>query len=149
MDTFRNRPKDDYIQNSQWQELHVLTQHWKSDLHFYSDDLKFLSHLLDKYFIWITKKDNLKAVRMVGEQVLSDIKTCKKLQKQIDEHLSHIAGILQEPSRHNSKIFRAEHQELEDKIAKFVKTVRKNRKQVFAVTTKVLDSEESIRLLER
>ncbi len=73
MNEYRMRPKDSYLQNSQWQELYVLTEHWKSDLLFYKDDLKFLHHLLDKYFIWITKTENLKAVQTIGQNILAKI----------------------------------------------------------------------------
>ncbi|MFK5973327.1 MAG: hypothetical protein QM485_08600 [Flavobacteriaceae bacterium] len=62
MNDFRKRPKDNFIQETNCQELYVLTNHWKSDLLFYKDDLIFLHHLIDKYFIWITKKDNLTKV---------------------------------------------------------------------------------------
>ena len=46
-----------------WQEMYVLSEHWRSDLEFYKDDLLFLHHLVDKYFIWITKSENLELVK--------------------------------------------------------------------------------------
>ncbi len=53
MSSFRSRPKDRYIEEGDWQPLYVLTEHWKSDLSFYAEDLKFLAHLIDNYFMWI------------------------------------------------------------------------------------------------
>lgn len=144
MENFRIRPRDNYIQNTAWQELYALTEHWKSDVLFYKDDLKFLHHLLDKYFIWITKDENIEAVRTVGNKVLEDARTCKKLLKRIDKHLSHLARIMDEPFKYSSKIFRKEHQELEDDISTFIKSVRKDRKQLFEVTKHFMDSEQFI-----
>ncbi|HDZ14553.1 MAG TPA: hypothetical protein ENH60_06595 [Pricia sp.] len=46
---------------------------------FYHDDLKFLYHLLDRYFIWITKKDDLEKVRKIGEEILKDHTDCEEL----------------------------------------------------------------------
>ena len=65
MNHFRNRPKGSYIYEADWQKLYTLTEHWKSDLQFYNDDLKFLHHLIDKYFMWISKKENIDMVREI------------------------------------------------------------------------------------
>src|SRR5665811_322155 len=65
MSDFRSRPKDQYIHEADWQQLYVLTEHWKSDLSFYEGDLKFLHHLIDKYFMWISKKEHIDMVREI------------------------------------------------------------------------------------
>lgn len=144
MEEFRIRPRDNYIQNTAWQELYALTEHWKSDMLFYRDDLKFLHHLLDRYFIWITKDENIEAVKSVGNKILADTKICKSMLKKIDKHLSHLASIIAEPFKYDSKIFRKEHQVLEDEISWFIKSVRKDRKHVFAVTKHFIDSEQFV-----
>ncbi len=149
MSDLRARPKANFIQETNWQELYILTKHWKSDLLFYKDDLKFLHHLIDKYFIWITKKDNLKDVQKVGTSILADTKKCELLLEKIDKHLSHLANLIDEPFKNNAGQFRDEHQELEDEIALFTKTVRKNRKQLFTVTEHVLDDEQLVHLMEK
>ncbi len=149
MGNFRSRPKGDYIQNTNWQELYVLTEHWKSDLLFYRDDLKFLHKLLQRYFIWITKEENLDAVRNLGQGILNDSKTCNDLLSKIKEHLSHLANIMDEPFKNDAHEFRTEHEELEDYISQFIKGVRENRKKVFTLTEHVLDSEHLEHLLQR
>ncbi len=149
MSDLRARPKANFIQETDWQELYVLTNHWKSDLLFYKDDLKFMHHLIDKYFIWITKKGNLKDVQKVGTAILADSKACDDLIKRIEEHLSHLASLIDEPFKNDSGIFRDVHQELEDDITIFTKAVRKNRKQLFEVTERVLDDEQLVQLLEK
>lgn len=148
MENYRTRPKGDYIQQTDWNELYVLTKHWKSDLTFYQQDLKFLLKLLDKYFIWVTKKENLDAVKKIGEGILKDKKTGDQLLNRVDGHLTHIAQTIEDPFKHDTRLFREEHQELEDDIAKFYKTVRSNRKQVFAITEHIVDVENLEHLLE-
>lgn len=141
MENYRRRPKGDYIYNTDWNELYVLTKHWKSDLTFYKQDLRFLSNLLNKYFIWITKTENLDAVKQIGQSVLDDKKSGKELINRVNEHLSHIALAIDDPFKQDSRIFRNEHQQLEDDIASFYKKVRKNRKMVFSITEHIVDSE--------
>ena len=149
MSDFRKRPKDNFIQETDWQELYVLTNHWKSDLLFYKDDLRFLHHLIDKYFIWITKKDNLAEVQKVGRHILEDENICDQLLEKITKNSSHLADLIDDPYKYDSNVFREKHQDLEDKIAVFIKTVRKNRKQLFAVTEHILDSEQLTHLMEK
>lgn len=149
MSDFRKRPKDNFIQETDWQELYVLTKHWKSDLLFYKDDLRFLHHLIDKYFIWITKKDNLTEVQKVGRHILEDEKACDQLLEKTAEHTSHLADLIDDPFKYDSNMFRKEHQDLEDKITVFIKTVRENRKQLFSVTEHILDSEQLAHLMEK
>ncbi len=148
MENYRTRPKGNYIQNTDWEELYVLTKHWKSDLTFYKQDLHFLHKLLNKYFIWITKKENLDAVKAIGQSILNDKQIGKELISRVDEHLTHIAQTIDDPFKHDTRIFRDEHQVLEDDIAKFYKTVRENRKQVFSVTEHIVDSESLEHLLQ-
>ncbi|WP_149277010.1 hypothetical protein [Pareuzebyella sediminis] len=149
MADYRARPKADFIQETNWQELYVLTNHWKSDMLFYKDDLKFLHHLIDKYFIWITQKDNINEVQEIGRDILKDTRECELLIEKIENHLLHIGTAIKEPLKKDSGKFRDEHQELEDEIAYFIKTVRENRKQLFKVTEHVLDSEQLAHLVEK
>ncbi len=148
MDKFRSRPKGDYIENTKWQELYVLAEHWKSDLLFYRDDLKFLHHLIEKYFIWIVKRDDLEKVRTVGSALLKDDRECAELLDKVDKHMAHIADFMEYHIKNGGQDFRKEHEKLEDDIALFVKKVRENRKQVFSVTEHLMDSEKLEYLLK-
>ena len=149
MDYLNIRPKENYIQENNWQQQYVLAKHWKSDLLFYKDDLKFLHHLIDKYFIWITKKDNLDHVRRIGISILQDTTAVKNLIKDIDKHISQIANLIDEPFKNDAEQIRVTHQELEEKIALFITQVRTNRKQLFAITEHVLESEKLTLLMKK
>lgn len=148
MENYRRRPKGNYIFDTDWSELYVLTKHWKSDLTFYKQDLQFLHNLLNKYFIWVTEAENLIAVKEIGQNILNDKKSAKQLIGRVEEHLAHIALAIDDPFKHDSRIFRNEHQVLEDDIAIFYKTVRENRKKVFSITEHIVDSEKLEHLIQ-
>ena len=80
---------------------------------------------------------------------MNDRKVGKKLLERVGEHLNHIAQTIEDPFKHDTRLFREEHQALEDDIARFYKTVRENRKQVFAITEHIMDSESLGHLLEK
>lgn len=148
MENSNSTPKDNDIVNMDWQALFVLAEHWKSDLLFYRDDLNFLHHLLDKYFIWITKKDDLEKVSKTARDMLNDKWECEALLERVHKHSSHLANSIDNSIKNDGEILRKEHKQLEDDIALFIKKVRKNRTQVFAVTEHLMDNEKLEYLLK-
>lgn len=144
MSDFRHRPKGNYIFETDWQELYVLTEHWKSDLLFYTDDLMFLNHLIDKYFMWMAKKENIDLVRETEVNLIETDKQCDSLLNKTNEHLAHLANLINAPFKYDSHEFRTEHDQLEDDISNFVKTVREIRKNIFEVTEQVINSEKYV-----
>ncbi len=70
MNDFRNRSKDNYILEADWQKLFLITEHWKSDLLFYKDDLRFLNLHIDEYFLWFSKKENINMVQKIEVNLL-------------------------------------------------------------------------------
>lgn len=126
----------------QWQKLFVLTEHWQSDLEFYKDDLRFLHHLIDKYFIWITKSENLELVKEIMLQVNDLENRCKKLIEKVQNHLHNFTALAKHAELERLQKIQEQHEVMEMKIFEFVKEFRANRKEVFRITEYVLDSEE-------
>lgn len=145
MSDFRNRPNGTYIFESDLQRLYALTKHWESDLLFYKDDLNFLSQLINKYFIWISKKEDVEAVRNIQVNIDKTEMQCSDLLKRVNKQLNHFANMTDNPFKYDTHQFRTEHQQLENDIADFTKAFRANRKEVFAVTKHVIESDEFIR----
>lgn len=147
MSDFRNRPKDNYIQEADWDQLYVLTEHWKSDLLFFLDDLRFLHHLIDTYFLWISKKENIDMVRDIEVNLLDIDKQCAALIEKTNKHLHHLAALVDDPFLYRSDKFRNEHEILEDELAQFVKNFRANRKEIFTITEHIVNGEMFVRQL--
>lgn len=145
MSNFRNRPKDNYINEANWQELYTLTEHWKSDLLFYKDDLRFLHQLIKKYLVWISKKENLDVVKEIEVSLLEVDHQCTSLLERTTKHLHHLTELSENPFAYDSHKFRTEHGVLEDDLSKFVKEFRKNRKEVFSITEYIIDGEQLVR----
>ncbi|MEM7380836.1 MAG: hypothetical protein AAF361_06510 [Bacteroidota bacterium] len=131
-----------------WSEGYVLLDHWKSDLDFYTDDLRFLHHLIDKYFIWITKRENLDMVRELRLQIAQLKEKCNELTEAVSSQMHHIASFMESPEDRKSELSRKECEELEAEFTGFVKSFRVNRKEVFKITEYIMDSEELPSLLK-
>ena len=127
MNELRFRPKGDYLQMETWQGVYVLTQYWKKEMDFYKDELRFLNGLISKYFIWMTKEEN---VSKVQEMVVS-LKNLENEQSEIDllltEHLFDLNLLMQNIYGKDEQEFRDKHVQLEEKITDFTKTLLKAR----------------------
>ena len=138
----KNKQQENFVTEYAWQELFLLTKHWKSDIEFYKDDLKILMKLIHKYSIWITKEENLKKVNKTQNKLLKLSQRCGDLAKSIDKHLEHISILIyDDPFKYDSQKFKDEHEALENEISKFIKKFRKNKKNAFAITEFIVDDE--------
>ncbi|MDB4270594.1 hypothetical protein N9896_00730 [bacterium] len=148
MDNSNKSIQQNTIGEVNWQELYILTDHWKSDLNFYKDDLRFLHHLIDKYIIWITKDDNLNMVNDIKKNLFEIRKKSMDLMKEVTTHLGNLGLMVENPVQSSNPQFIEDHEALEDKISKFVKLFRTNRKEVFNITEYIIDSEELPNILK-
>jgi len=140
--------QENNIGEVKWQELYILTDHWKSDLDFYKDDLRFLHHLIDKYIIWITKDENLNMVQDIKKNLLEIQSKSADLMKELNIHLGNLGLMVENPVQSSNPQFLKDHEVLEDKMTNFVKLFRSNRKDVFNITEYIIDSEELPNILK-
>lgn len=141
MNDFIKRPKDNYIQEADWQKLSVLSEQWKSDLMFYTDDLRFLHHIIDKYFLWISKKEHITRVQEIEANLIVIGEKCNLLLERINLRL---AQLKEDPFRYDPHQFREEQETLENDLAQFLIDFRKNREEVFKVTEYLIEGEELV-----
>jgi len=141
METIRKRPKGDFIAEANMEQLYILTKHWNADLHFFKDDLSFLHKLLDSYFIWIDKDENYKVALKMKNELLRLKERCEDLLEKTNMHREKIGKMILEKIE-DSRIFRLEHEHLEDEIASFVKAFRLNRLELFKITEYIKDTDK-------
>ncbi|MGE0561716.1 MAG: hypothetical protein AB7O47_07865 [Flavobacteriales bacterium] len=141
MENYRLRPSNNFIQSASWEELHVLTDKWKSDLEFYNFELSFLHKLIDKYYIWLSDEELINEVEQSASKVFTADKLRNTLSFSILKHLRHIEEIMENEFSHDAQAFRNEHEELENKFSSFCKNFQLLKKEVFMLTEQVLDTE--------
>jgi hypothetical protein len=141
MGNFRKRPNGDYSQKADGNELYALAQHWKSELLFYKDELRFFRRLVDNYVGWMVLRENLDTVRELELDLSETDSKCKDQLRKTNKHLQRLAQMAEDPKRADTRIFRLEHEHLEDEIVGFENTFRTLRKDVSAITEHVMESE--------
>ena len=128
--------------NGPWEELCVLTGHCKSDLEFYMDDLLFLHHLIDKYFMWITRSENLNRVKDIKKELFRLKQKNNDLLEKVKKHGNQLGRLVENPNSKDSRVIIKEHEHLEEEMTVFVKSFRINRKKVYKISEYVIDSEQ-------
>ncbi len=147
MTELRIRPNNDYLHTATWQELYVLGEHWQSDIAFYKDELRFLHHLVNKYFIWLLKDEPIQKVQTMAINIEKANKEAKRLDEKITRHLRHLGLLMENVFSHDEEQFRIDHARLEKELVEFNNTSRQVKKEVFAITEHMMASEKLQHLL--
>lgn len=145
----RTRPKSNYLQSAEWEELHVLTSHWQSDMAFFEDELRFIDVLFDKYFNSLIEPENMEKTKAIATN-LSHVKSDREnLTSRIAEHLRHIKELMTNTSTQDATTFRQEHARLEDDLTEFVKSFRKVKQEIFQLTEGIVRTEKAKHLISK
>jgi len=142
MNDMRLRPKSDYLQTANWEQLYVLSEHWRDDMGFYLDELKFFRNLINKYFLWLSKDENVAKAEAIFADVKKATQEANWLEEAIITHMRHISDLLKNAFSLDAAEFREEHGLLEDKMVDFTKLFRKLKSEVFAVTEYIMETED-------
>lgn len=124
-----------------WEQLYFLANHWKSDLEFFRDDLRFLHLLMDRHILWVTLPESSERVKEVESKLLSLKKQCRQLLKKTGKHTSLLARLLEQSPEADRQAVKDIHAQLETEFANFVKNFREIRKETFKVSEYIMDSE--------
>jgi hypothetical protein len=141
MENLSLRPKGNFTWTAEYRELYILSEHWQSDLQFYKDDLHFLYHLIDKYFVWLINEDNLGEMRNLSSKLSETSRNCDRLLEKTSKHLTHLSELIDDPFKYDSHKFRSEHEELENEITSFVKKFREIKKETFIDIEPIIEKE--------
>ena len=137
----RIRPSNDFLLIANWEELYALAKHWQSDMAFYHDEMRFLRNLIDRYFIWMIKDDNINKVQTIINKLIKLEKRQDAIIEKIHLHLSHLQELIKKTSILDELRFRNEHMGLEDDMVNYMKAFNEIKKEVFTITEMVMDSE--------
>lgn len=143
----RTRPKSDYLHKASFEDLYILTEHWKSDIEFYRDESRFLRILVDKYFIWLIKDGNIEKVQLLSNKLSKIIEQKKGLYNKLNLHLKHLEELIDNPFSHDENVFRDDHEKLENELTEFIRNFKAIKKEVFSMTEHVIEDEKLHHLL--
>ncbi|MBL6448764.1 hypothetical protein JMN32_20800 [Fulvivirga sp. 29W222] len=125
--------------------LYPISEYWKSDLQFFKDELQFLRSLVDKYFSHFIERENMDKTKQLADKLIHIEKDRLALEQRVDDHLKQLSEELKSASA--EKYYEETHAKLEVDTIDFLKRFREVKKQVFAHTEHVMESEKAKHLL--
>lgn len=143
----RIRPKSDFIHTATWESLYVLGEHWQSDIQFYKDELRFLDDLIGKYFIWMTKDENIASVKKMSIELHELREQINEVDGRLATHMHQLSEMMEDVMSKKGEGFRIEQEKLEDDLEDFAKEFRTLKKAIFTITEHVIESEKFQHLL--
>ena len=125
--------KSNYLHQSSWEELFVITEHWQSDILFFKDELRFLQGIIVKYFPQLLKHKSIIYLKPLDEHFIHLAKTADELTQSFEKHRRHIEELIDDPFAYDDNKFREEHEILENKFASFVIEFQEEKKQIYRI----------------
>jgi len=89
-----NSPTDAFNKPIDWQDYYSKCADIKSDLAFYTDDIRFLQQLLDKYFQEMAKTENLDEIREILMRFQDLCFIHGQLKKRLKDQQHNLVGII-------------------------------------------------------
>ena len=142
MSEMRLRPKSDYLEKANWEQLYILCEHWQKEIAFYKDELRFLRRLVSRYFLWLEHEENIAKANALVVDIKKTEQETEWLDQAIQRHMSHISDLMRNAFSRDEAEFREDHTELEDKMAGYLQLFRKLKSEVFAVSEYIMETEE-------
>ncbi len=126
-----------------WAALFVLAEHWQSDVLFFTDELRFLRSLVDKYFLWLIDENHIAATKKMAIKLGKTEKGRSLLDQSVRNHLKHLANLIENPFAHDAQSCKDEHAKLEAWLAEFSKEFREVKREIFHLTEQVMESKKA------
>jgi len=121
------------------QQMYARAEHWISDYVFFEEEIRFLTNLLDKYFVGLIISDSGKmdVLRWKARQLVELDDQRESIAKENKETLVTIAKLLKNETPFDPQEFREEYSDLENSHVGFLKRYQKIKKEIFDLSTEL------------
>lgn len=141
-------PSTNNIKDNEFLSQHyVLAEQWKSDCEFYSDELKFLNSLINKYFIYLIDGDKLTKIQDLATRLTRAEQKQEDLIKDIIAFMGGVKTNITEDNQVYFKEINAEHSQLETRLEDFVNLFKDLKVDIFQITEKILEQDKVKKLI--
>jgi hypothetical protein len=132
-----------------WQAMYHFVEHWKSDLHFYEDELRFFRNLLDKYFLWFIEESHLADTRTLTSHLQEQEKERERLGQIASQRAAYLGRLMANPLEYQALAYPEEQDELAGAMAAFARQQRQLKQRLYQLAEHILQSEKAKHLLPR
>ena len=140
-------PRSNYLHTTDWQELYILTQHWREDLDFYHDELGFLKTLLQKYAFNMAHQSSVLELQNLTHELENVIERVERRRKEVHAHINKLGLLIEYAFNDNENDFRKEHIALHSGLTDLCNAFKALKMQIFDLSGEVLKQQKEVFLL--
>jgi len=138
--------KDWYGREKNIEELHNDSKIWISEIHFISDEIRFLEHLLSSKYIDCLYSGLYNKIRASSKKIVKEKEMGRDILKIILEQEVTLSSLIKKDSVISNKNFLETHKRLEIEVQNYFKKYKRLKKQIFDVVEKVMKVKEQKKL---
>ncbi|WP_186755517.1 hypothetical protein [Echinicola salinicaeni] len=118
---------------------YALGEHWRSDMAFYKDEVRFLRGLLGKYFYRFIEDIDINHVRRIENRLMILDRRREEIDFKIGRQMKAISEQLKKNNNSASETIVSNHEELEYLLSILAKDFRKLKRIIFQLVEEGLD----------
>ena len=125
-----------------WQTHYLKCEEIKSELAFYTKDLRFLQQLLNRYFNEMVKNEPLDEIRESLMRFQDLCYNCDRLMKRVKDQQSHLINLMKGISNQAHDTLLKEQFSIEKRSTLLTKNFNIVKKEMFTIADHVLESKK-------
>jgi hypothetical protein len=130
-----NTQHDDLLAN-----LYSLNKQWTSEINFMEDEMKFLTDLLDKFFINMIKDEHVNRVQLIRMQLVSLGMVRKNIKRDILKHQANIEEKINNIPGKSDDFLKLEDERMIEELKDFNRSFKQLKSEIFNLSRALLHS---------
>lgn len=131
-------PTPSNLPRSEWQRLYNECKGWKSEIDFFSDELRFFVHLVDRYFLELVHDLESADLSGLAMKIHAAQKDQKIFSEDISEHMPHLKRLTEFPEGADAYEHLKRHEQLREYLGRFFSEIKYTKSKVFEEIEEVI-----------
>lgn len=130
--------KDWHNREKSVEEIHDDSKHWKSEIDFINDELRFLEHLISSHYINFMDSGLKKNIEDFSKKIHSEQKIGNSLYKLINKHEKILSDLIETESVTSNLNYIDTHNQLEKEVRIYFRNHKKLKKTIFSIVEEII-----------
>lgn len=130
-----------------WENMFHHAEKIKSNMKFYSTEMSFLHHLLDRYLLWLIEEESLAGVQLLNSKVKAAEQKCTDFITKSESLMTRIGLLIENPFAQDEHRIQESFRHTKEESEAFESELKRLKAEVFDHVANTLRTEKARRLL--
>lgn len=132
---------------SEWEKMFRQAEVLKSNMKFYSTEMTFLHHLLDRYLLWLIEEESLAGLQLLNSKVKAADQKCSDFITKAESLMNRLGLLIDNPFAQDEHRIQESFRHTEAEATAFETELKRLKNEVFDHVAHTLRSEKARKLL--